>query len=196
MKIGIMGGTFDPIHLGHLQIAQKAFDQFNLDEVLLIPTAKPPHKTPDSIQASDHDRYEMVKLAIQNKKHLKISDIEMNTAGPAYTIDTLERLVKIKKAEYYLIMGSDSWRNFHTWRKASEIRKKTKIVIADRFSDEADKNLSNDGIYKLKMENCSIASSQIRESISLGKNVSECLPAEVLAYIQKKHLYGWNSICQ
>lgn len=190
----MMGGTFDPIHIGHLQIAQKAFEQFQLDEVLLIPTSKPPHKTQDSIQASDDDRYHMVHLAIRDLAHLKISDIEMHTDGPAYTIETLEYFLKTKDAEYYLIMGGDSWKNFHTWQRSSDIRKKAKIIIADRCSEQ--ESLSEEGVYRLDMPHYPISSSQIREWIRLGKNVSEYLPLQVLVYIQEKQLYGWDSICQ
>ena len=114
-KIGIMGGTFDPIHMGHLILGEKAYEQLGLDKVLFMPCGNPPHKRNRKGRATDEQRAEMVRLAIKDNPHFELSLIEMHEEGYTYTYRTLEQLNAANPdTEYYFIIGADSLYNFDT----------------------------------------------------------------------------------
>ena len=132
-RIGIMGGTFDPIHIGHLILGETAYEQFQLDEVLFMPSGNPPHKRNRAHRATDDQRCEMVKRAIASNPHFSLSLEEMNENGFTYTYRTLERLnKKHPNTEYYFILGADSLFDFDEWKEPARICQAGIIVVATR----------------------------------------------------------------
>ena len=170
-KVGIMGGTFDPIHIGHLILGENAYLQFGLDKVVFMPSGNPPHKK-DRDGGTDLQRMDMVKLAIASNTHFEISDIEMNEDGYTYTYRTLERLVKEHPdTEYYFIIGADSLFYFDSWKNPQRIADACTLVVATRNHTSDEKldekiefvrKLFNAKIEKLDTENIDCSSSQIR----------------------------------
>ena len=197
-KIGIMGGTFDPIHIGHLILGENTYLQFGLDKVIFMPSGNPPHKK-DREGGTDQQRMDMVKLAIASNTHFEFSDIEMNEDGYTYTYRTLEKLLKEHPdTEYYFIIGADSLFYFDTWKNPQRIADACTLVVATRnhTSDEMlDKKIEfvkhrfNAKIEKLDTENIDCSSSQIRSWIRAGHTVKYYVPDTVINYIHTYHVY-------
>lgn len=202
MKIGIMGGTFNPIHNAHLMMAQAAYEQYKLDEIWFMPSAKPPHKNQDEIAEKEH-RKRMVQFAIDKIPHFKISNIEYKRAGKTYTYDTLVELKKEREdAHFYFIMGGDSLAQFEQWYHPEKIVKLCTILAASRDeisyeqTKEYCKQLSErlDGDFRpLKIPAMSISSHEIRKRIKKGKSIIGYCPEPVVRYIQMHRLYGDSS---
>ncbi len=136
MKIGLFGGTFDPIHLGHLRAVKEVAESFGLSKTYLIPAAQPPHKPHRDI-APAKDRLEMVRLAVGSLDAFEVSDIELNRKGPSYTIDTLKHFKNMPGAEdraFYLIMGLDAFLEIDTWKAYLEIFEQVPVIIMARPS--------------------------------------------------------------
>ena len=198
-KVGIMGGTFDPIHIGHLILGENAYLQFGLDKVVFMPSGNPPHKK-DRDGGTDLQRMDMVKLAIASNTHFEISDIEMNEEGYTYTYRTLEKLVKEHPdTEYHFIIGADSLFYFDTWKNPQRIADACTLVVATRnhTSDEKlDEKIEfvrkrfNATIEKLDTENIDCSSSQIRSWIKEGHTVKYYVPDTVINYIHTYHVYS------
>ncbi len=198
-KVGIMGGTFDPIHIGHLILGENAYLQFGLDKVVFMPSGNPPHKK-ERDGGTDLQRMDMVKLAIASNTHFEISDIEMNEEGYTYTYRTLEKLVKEHPdTEYYFIIGADSLFYFDTWKNPQRIADACTLVVATRnhTSDEKlDEKIEfvrkrfNANIEKLDTENIDCSSSQIRSWIKEGHTVKYYVPDTVINYIHTYHVYA------
>ena len=133
MKIGLFGGTFDPIHLGHLRAIKEVSERFGLSKTHLIPAALPPHK-PNRDIATAKDRLEMIRLAVGSMAEFEISDIELNRSGPSYTIDTLKHFMAKTGAtdQTYLIMGLDAFLEIDTWKAYLEIFKIVPVIIMAR----------------------------------------------------------------
>lgn len=198
-KIGIMGGTFNPIHYAHLTLAEFAKEQFAFDKVMFLPSKKPAHKSNKEL-ADDNHRFNMVELAIQNNEGFYVSDIEFKREGSTFTIDTIRFLTENSKdTEYYFIIGGDSLFNFEKWRSAGEILKLCHLAAAARGEyDILDvKNKINElnskydaDIQYLSIPGMDISSSRIRERLSNNKTVRYLIPDGVIEYIQKFNLYA------
>ena len=196
-KVGIMGGTFDPIHNGHIVIAEYAYTEFGLDEVLFIPTGEPPHKT--DLLTPGEDRLHMVQLAVAGIPWAKASDIEIRRKGTTYTIDTLHTLhAMYKDAEFYFIVGEDTLPLIMTWRHAPEVAALTKFLAVERggvtldmrrIQKQAAEEIGAE-IHFMHGEGPEISSSGIRERLRDGMDVSEWIPEPVREYIAEHGLYG------
>lgn len=195
--IGIMGGTFNPIHYAHLFIANEALNEFNLDEILFIPTGNPPHK--NNIEIDTQHRFEMTRLAILSNSRFSISDIEVNKSVRSYTVDTLKELKKIyNDTDFYFITGTDSILQLETWKNPAELLKLAKFISVVRPGYTND-----DVIYKinelqkkyhgeislLNSVQLQISSTKIRERVRQNKSIKYLLPEAVERYIIENNLY-------
>lgn len=198
-KIGIMGGTFDPIHIGHLILGEAAFEQFGLDRVWFMPAGNPPHKRNRSGCASDEQRVEMVRRAIEPNPHFALSMEEMNEDGYSYTYRTLERLRgEYPDTEFYFVIGADSLFDFDTWKEPQRIVDACNVVVATRNQISAevfDKVLEqrrrqfHGDFLKLDTPNLDISSQTIRTWIREHQTVRYYLAEEVRRYILENDIY-------
>lgn len=198
-RIGIMGGTFDPIHVGHLILAESAFHQFGLDEVMFLPSGNPPHKRNRAGRAALEERIEMVHLAIEDNPHFSLSLAEAHELGYTYTRETLERFHREHpETEYYFIMGADSLFTFETWKDPEEIARLAVLVAAvrNRVHDTSMqmqiahlKSIMQADIRVLDTPNMDISSRMLREWIHEGRSVKYYIPEPVVAYIKNHGLY-------
>lgn len=133
MRIGLFGGTFNPVHIGHLRAALEVKEGFELDEVILIPAALPPHKIPGEV-AEAADRLQMLNLALEESPHFKLSDVELKRAGPSYTIDTVEHFKQTlpDQSRIYLIMGMDAFLEIDTWKSYDELLVQIPLIVINR----------------------------------------------------------------
>jgi nicotinate-nucleotide adenylyltransferase len=146
MRIGVMGGTFDPIHLGHLRAAEEIYWAFGLDHIIFVPAARPPHKAEQDVAAPIH-RYEMVSLATVFTPYFSVSPIELNRSGQSYSVETLRELRKIYGADtaLYFIMGVDSFLEMSSWKEAEQILRLAQVIVTARpgwLLDEVEKTLT------------------------------------------------------
>lgn len=198
MRIGILGGTFDPVHLGHLAAAHAAIDCAGLDRVLLIPTGQPPHR--NATVADAEQRLEMCRLAIGGDKNLQVSDVEVRRGGVSYSAETLQDLKRIHpRDKLFLILGWDAARLFATWRMPDEIRRIAHVVVVSRpGSGSPDPAaLQAAGLDPAATTVCvrstpDISGSALRRAIARGEPVGDRLPAAVEGYIAKNGLYRDN----
>ena len=198
-RVGIMGGTFDPIHIGHLILGEKAYEQLELDKVLFMPSGNPPHKKNRPGCASDEQRVEMVRRAISMNPHFDLSLVEMNEEGYSYTFRTLEHLnEEHPDTDYYFIIGGDSLFDFESWMKPERICAAAILVVATRDHvqtsdlDAKMQHLSkkyNGRFLRLDTLNMDVSSRNIRSWIHDGKSVRYYVPDEVRHYIEEQLMY-------
>ena len=202
-RIGIMGGTFNPIHYGHLLLAETAYHEFSLDEVMIMPNKSPVYKKVHSL-IKDEDRLAMIKLAIEGNVHFRLSTIEFEREGHTYTIDTINKLTStFPENEYYFIMGADSLFQFESWKKPEEILEKVNILVAGRSEksyNEIDSQIDYlQSVYGcghieyLHSPNLEISSHNIRKRISNKQSIKYLVPEAVEKYIIENNLYGDGS---
>lgn len=208
MKLGLFGGSFDPIHLGHVVPVQEARRRLGLDRVIYLPTANPPHKRdPESApRAPAAARYAMVEMAILLEEGLFASDHELRSGGPSYTVETLEHFLREgSKAGYeldlHLILGSDTLAELHTWRRWRELPELARLVVLTRPESEIDairsrlapelrELLDRDGIEVVEETRVDVSSSEIRRRLARGEPPDEGLLAPlVVDYLQKYRFY-------
>ena len=197
-KIGILGGTFDPFHKGHFMMAESAYEQFDLDEVWIMPNGNPPHKR-NQEKTEFQTRCEMVQLAISKASYMKLCDVEGSDDAYHYTYETLGMFRKqYPEDKFYFIIGADSLYDFPGWKKPEEIVRLCSLLVACR--DEAGflelqkkaeeiKERFGGEILIMNSPRVDAASSEIRSMILAGKDVSKYLDADVCEYIKNKCLY-------
>lgn len=198
MRIGILGGTFDPIHVGHLAAARVAMDCARLDRVLFIPSATPPHRHP--ADASAEDRLEMARLAIDGESRFEASDVELRRGGRSFTSETVRELKRAHPGDQlFLILGWDAARLFATWHEPDRIRADASIVVVGRPGTEAPAlgDLEAAGLDPARTILClggtpDISGSELRASLARGEATGDCLPAAVEGYIADHGLYRDN----
>ena len=197
-KIGIMGGTFDPIHIAHLRLAECAYEQFGLDQVLFLPAGDPPHKRNAQVLEENH-RANMVKLAIAGNPHFAFSDIEIKRDGFSYTSDTLLWLSRENPdREYYFIVGADSLNYMEEWHNPQDIFDHAIILAANRDrlpEEEIDRQIDflkkryGARIEKMDLPNLEISSHMLRNMVANGASIRYYVPEAVGQYIEKYKLY-------
>ncbi len=191
MNVGVFGGTFDPPHLAHLVIAERAQAAANLDKVLFLPSPRPPHKL-DHILSDYPHRLAMVKLAIQGHPAFELSEIETRIPGPSYTTQTLKRLsIENQNCRWFLIIGADSLRDFHTWREPKKLCRQARFVVYPRSGCDVRHVdplfLSNSKL--LDVPNVNMSSTEIRDRVRAGRSIRDLVPESVAAYVLKNRLY-------
>ena len=188
IRLGVMGGTFDPIHYGHLVAASEAASAFGLDKVLFVPTGEPWQK--QTITDADH-RLAMTKLAIAGNSLFEISTVDVLRAGPTYTIDTLREIhVSNPEADIYFITGADSIAQIDSWKDSSQIWPLAHFVGVTRpgHSLEVPKSAAGE-VSLLEIPALAISSTDIRARVESGKPIDYLLPNSVIDYIHANHLY-------
>lgn len=198
-KIGIMGGTFDPIHVGHLILGERAYEQLSLDKVLFMPSGNPPHKRNRTGRASDEQRIAMVKKAIRGNPHFELSLAEMHEEGYSYTYRTLEALKEENPdTDYYFIIGADSLYTFETWKEPLRICRACTLVVAVRNHipmDELSREMEllnrkyNGRFIRLDTMNIDVSSRHLREWTVQHKSLRYYVPDKVIAYMQEQGIY-------
>ena len=188
MRIGVLGGTFDPIHLGHLAAARVAIECAGLDRVLLIPTGVPPHRPP--AVAAAKDRLAMSRLAVAEDARFEVSDIELRRDGASYTVDTLRELRRLHPDdELFLILGWDAAKLMGTWRQPEEVRRLAGVVVVTRPGSGAPVTTSE---ILCERPTPDISGSALRAALRHGEDVTAKLPEAVAEYIASNGLYRDN----
>ncbi|MDI9520530.1 MAG: nicotinate-nucleotide adenylyltransferase [Bacillota bacterium] len=196
MRLGIMGGTFDPIHSGHVEIAKIAMEEAGLHKVVFLPDGDPPHK--DSVTRGE-DRLNMVKLAIADFPGFIASDMELKRKGTTYTVDTLLELKnQDEDTDLFYIVGSDTLRLFPTWKSAGQVASLCRMLVAPRPGDNAAETLwfanklfHDFGLIAAVLSRFGpdISSTDIREAVKAGRSLTGLVPLQVEDYIREKGLY-------
>lgn len=188
MKIGLYFGSFNPIHNGHLIIANKMHEEVGFEEVWFIPSPLNPFKKEAHLLDFEY-RYQMIKSVIENHPHLKVNPIENTLSKPSFTIQTLETLEKIySNHEFQIIMGLDNLESFHLWHRYEEIIQKYPIHVYSRSNSKTHNLSSISNVYIHHLPLLDISSTSIRKSIKAGKSVIGEIDSKVEAFIQKN---GW-----
>ena len=220
MKIGIYGGTFNPVHYGHLRTAEEVYERLSLDKMLFIPSGRTPFDKPDLALASE--RYEMVEKAIAGNRKFTISDIETNSRGRSYSVDTIKKLrSSYRKADFYFILGIDAFLDLPAWKEPEELLNMTNLVIISRpgylFSNisaspyikgvskrvlsDLDKGKLTDYSFSISDEQkgyllgvtgLHISASLVRALVGKGESIRYLLPDSVKSYIISHNLYKDN----
>lgn len=211
-RIGLLGGTFDPLHNGHLAVARAVRDQLGLEQVLLIPASRPPHKlhypiTPFATRAA------MIQAALVDEPSLALSLVEQETNGPSYSIDTLERLAPtLGQLQSYFIIGADAFADIPSWKRFRDIPRLTNLVVVNRYDvartgepqavisrhfpefelagDRVWQAAGQGDILLVSMPMVDISSTMVRDLVRSGGDFSALVPAEVAAAIVRQGLYG------
>ena len=199
MKIGILGGTFDPIHAGHLIVAEEVRTQMGLKEVIFVPTGHPWLRVTNPVSAAER-RVEMVRLAMADKSYFKLSTIEVERPGQTYTVDTLAEFQKrfADEVELFFILGRGSFAEFHLWREPERIVQLCRLVVVPRPSvpDPDMKKLEAKipGISKqvvfMDKPRIDISATQIRDRLARGLSIQHLVPEVVENYIKEQRLYN------
>lgn len=198
-RIGISGGTFNPIHIGHLIIAEMVRDRFGLDKVLFIPSGMPPHKNLGSVLCAEK-RFYMVRRAVANNPHFIESRIEIDRGGYTYTVDTLKKLREIygNDTSLYYIIGADVLNDLLTWKSFEEVFKICEFIAVLRPGNDVQafnkqmeylKNAYSARIHFIETPLIEISSTEIRERIKEGRSIKYLVPESVEEYIESNGLY-------
>lgn len=213
-RIGLFGGTFNPIHLGHLRTVREVQEAYSLERIIFIPSANPPHKNLNNLASAD-DRLQMIKLAICQISDFDVSDVELHREGPSYTIDTIQYFLSVypKDTQVFLIIGHDAFFEIHTWKSYLKIFLLVPLIIMTRPGtkpvkafEQYLKQTISDGyqfeksiqayihphqqtVYSFEPTQIDISSTQIRKLIQSGRSIQFLTPEMVEGYIRQKGLY-------
>jgi nicotinate-nucleotide adenylyltransferase len=185
MKLGILGGTFNPPHIGHLILAQVAQEQLDLDKVLFIPANQPPHK--QEIKEGADLRLEMLKVAVEDNQDFEVIDWEIKRGGASFTVETLRQLgQRYPEAKLFLIIGSDLANNFQTWQDYQQILELATVVVAQRPGQPLESSLN---FKKIDMIDIGINSSDIRRRIRDNLSIRYWIPQKLYKYFEDKEIF-------
>lgn len=213
-KIGLFGGTFDPVHYGHLAVARSALDKLSFETLYFIPAASPPHK-PDQLITPFRHRVVMLQLALRDEPRFVVSEVEGERNGPSYTVDTLVQFQHDlgPDADFFFIIGLDAFADITSWNRYNELLDKTSFVVIDRpfygcrsvtrviaedlpaYRQERERvwcRADGKRIYSLEMEPVDVSSSLVRERLRRGIAVDDMIPEAVLEYLRRNHLPPWG----
>ena len=196
MRLGIYGGTFDPIHYGHLLLAERCREELQLDEVWFIPAGTPPHKQ-GRVTTPAKARAAMVEFAVSGFPEFKVSRIEMERTGPSYTVQTLEQLrTAAPEREVFLLMGADSIAELVTWKDPARILELSQVVAVNRAGESPDLSslqslLEQTGrtVHTVEMPAMGVSASEIRTRVASGKSIRFLTPRPVEMYLRQHKLY-------
>jgi nicotinate-nucleotide adenylyltransferase len=209
ITVGLLGGTFDPIHHGHLDVARAARHALGLDQVWLIPARHPPHRT-QPVATAAH-RFAMVALATSGDPHLRVSDAEMDTDGPSFTVETLDRIERRRpslKGSLVFITGADAFREIRTWRHWPDLLDRCHFAVvsrtgcparelrrllpelAGRMHDAPCEATSSPGIFLIDVKTAAVSSTDVRQALAAGNRAVGLLPETVAEYAVRHDLYA------
>jgi nicotinate-nucleotide adenylyltransferase len=211
-KTGVFGGSFNPVHYGHLLLADEVMERAGLDRVLFVPAGVPPHKTAAEL-APPADRYAMVSLAVATNARFEVSDVELRRAGPSYTVDTLTELSRSKDEELFLVIGSETFLDLLTWREPRRVASLARLIVvpreggafdpagaaavdvlrkigAERFVEADGGRVPPDGVLLVRATSLPLAASDLRARVATGRSVAYRMPDAVIAYIRARGLYA------
>ena len=200
MNIGVLGGTFDPIHIGHLVVAEEARIKLGFSEVLFVPAGRPWLKLDRNITPAVH-RVEMVRRAIADNPYFKLCTLEVERAGPSYTVDTLTMLQKQlgSEASFFFILGRDTLAELPLWKEPQKLVQLCRLVVPPRLGSKDLKHLNAaipgllDKVIQLDMPVIGISSSEIRQRIAQGLPIRYLVPPEVEKYITEHKIYSTST---
>ena len=202
-KIGIMGGTFNPVHIGHLTLAERAMEEYGLEEIWLIPTGCSYMKAGTGVLPGE-ERYTMTKLAVANNQKIKCLDIEIRRPGYTYSYETLEQLrERYPTYAFYFILGADCLFTIESWKYPERILKNCEVIAAVRNGARIDEMRTKQlelerkfcaKIHLLSFPNLEISSTDLRQRIRMGKSVRYLIPDAVVSYIEEKQFYREDSL--
>lgn len=193
-RIGVFGGTFDPPHVGHVRVAGEVADALSLDQVWWVPAGTPPHKQDETVSPASIRR-EMTAAAAAKDPRFVVSDVEVDRAGPSYTVDTLRRLrTLMPEVDFFLILGADQLRTFATgWRSPDEVLRLSTLVLVDRQGDSAMEAAPDvpgiERAVRVAVTRVDVSSSQVRAWVAAGRDASALVPPGVCSIILREGLY-------
>jgi nicotinate-nucleotide adenylyltransferase len=191
----VFGGTFDPLHVGHLVVAQDAFEALGLDRLLLVPARQSPHR-PEPPKASPDQRLRMVRGSVQGDPRFEVRDMEIQRDGPSFTVDTLRALRReCPGAELYLLIGADQWAGFARWREPGEIGRLARVVVMARAGEHPTEVASGfapgeaPDIVEVPVTRVDVSASLVRERVARGLPIRYLVPDPVRQIIEAENLY-------
>lgn len=187
-RLGIFGGTFDPIHVGHLVVASEALHAMSLDRVVFVPAGRPWQK---STHADPEDRFMMVTLAAAGHPRFTVSRLELDRRGSTYTVDTLRELKQFFQAELYFIAGADTVAELGTWHRVGDLKDLADVIAVNRAGHSAP-IVPQEGwppVHEMEIPEIGVSSTMIRRRISAGQPIDYLVPAEAARYIATRGLY-------
>ena len=193
MRIGLFGGTFDPVHLGHLRAAENAREALALDRVLLVPSAVPPHRGAPATPAAD--RLEMTRLAAATHPAFEASDVELRRTGPSYTVDTVCAVLEERPGDtLVLLVGADTWPEMTSWREPERLFSLVEVGVAERPGSPLEPLRppfpSSRPVHHVSGPSLPISASAVRARVAAGQSVRYLVPDAVLHYIEARRLYS------
>lgn len=186
-RIGILGGTFNPIHIGHLMIAQRVLEKLGLDKVIFVPSCLPPHKSGRNLIDARH-RLRMTRLAVRGNRHFEVSSFEVIKGGKSYSVDTVRYFRRrYPEVKLFFIIGSDHIARLHTWKNIQEVARIVSFIAVYRPGFKTIR--SQTGVKSMIIPGVHTSSSDIRRRLVADKTVKHLIPENVLRYIRKHKLY-------
>ena len=187
-RLGILGGTFDPIHLGHMRMAEVAREKMRLDKVIFVPSHLPPHKRSAGLSSSKI-RLKMAHIAVESNPHFEVSSFETERPGKSYSIETVRHFKNIfPSTKFFFIIGTDAFAKLHQWKNIEEILKMVEFVVVNRHGNfNSHQRIKH---HSVLMPGMDISSSNIRQLVRQEKSIRYLVPEVVREYIEQHNLYS------
>ena len=186
MRIGVFGGTFDPPHVGHLIVAAEAHRALELDRLLLVPAALPPHKR-EGVHTPAEIRLEMVRRAVRGDVRFRVDDVEVRREGPSYTVDTLRVLAeRMPGTELFLLIGADNLRDFPAWREPDEILRLARLVVLERSGEQGSAPVP---ALRVPVTRIDVSATEVRRRVGAGESIRYLVPEAVRRMVEHRGLY-------